>query len=91
MKTANAAVDRQLAAHRHPSASGDLVVRDTFSMLPWEYELIERIRIRVAREGHIYSKSEVIRAALLALESLHLEDMVHKFYAVEKIKPGRKV
>ncbi len=72
-------------------SAADLVIRDTFSMLPREYELIERIRIRVAKEGYIYSKSEVIRAALLALESLCPEDTVRKFCAVEKIKPGRKV
>ncbi len=60
-------------------------------MQPWEYDLIEEIRLRVAKEGHIYSKSEVIRAGLLALESLPLSKMLGRFSAVEKVKPGRKV
>ncbi len=53
--------------------------------------MIEEIRIKVAKQGYIYSKSEVIRAGLLALEAMPPHEMVYRLRAVQKIKPGRKV
>ncbi len=73
------------------SSSNDFVIRDTFSIPPKEYGKIEVIRMRLAREGYIYSKSEVIRAGLLALDAMHNKEMVMRLNAVEKVKPGRKI
>ena len=81
----------QLRPARSHSASGQFVVRDTFSMPPKDYDVIEKIRTTMAKQGHVHTKSEVIRAGLLALESMQLQEMVWRFSAVEKIKPGRKV
>ncbi len=93
--TTSAATDArmhwQLRPTRIKAASAEFVVRDTFSMPPKDYDVIEKIRTTLAKEGHIYTKSEVIRAGLLALESMQLQEMVWRLSAVEKIKPGRKV
>ena len=48
----------------HPkpvTSSGDMAVRDTFSMPANEYAVIEKIRNKAAKEGYIYSKSEIVR------------------------------
>ena len=70
--------------------AGEMAVRDTFSMPGDEYAVIEKIRNKAAREGYIYSKSEVVRAALLALNALPPKDVMYRLSTVEKIKPGRK-
>ncbi len=76
-------------AKRQDAANG-YVVRDTFSMPTQDYSVIEVIRIRLAREGYICSKSEVIRAGLLALNSMPGGELVERISVVEKIKMGRK-
>jgi hypothetical protein len=60
-----------------------------------EYGVIEKIRNRAisnraARDGYIYSKSEIVRAASLTLDALPQKDVMHRLSTVEKIKPGRK-
>lgn len=91
---------KERAARNAPAASqavrktvaptGEMAVRDTFSMPADEYGVIEKIRNRAARNGHIYSKSEIVRAALLALNALPQKDVMYRLSTVEKIKPGRK-
>ena len=71
-------------------AATKYVVRDTFSMPTSDYGVIEVIRIRLAKEGVICSKSEVIRAGLLALNSMHGGELIERMSVVEKIKMGRK-
>jgi Arc/MetJ-type ribon-helix-helix transcriptional regulator len=78
------------ATKKLSAPAGDLAVRDTFSMPPEEYEVIDRVRNKVAREGFIYSKSEVVRAALAALGAMQTKDLVYLLSKVERIKPGRK-
>ena len=73
-----------------PVADGEMAVRDTFSMPGAEYEVIEKIRNKAARDGYIYSKSEIVRAALLALNALPQKDVMYRLSTVEKSKPGRK-
>lgn len=70
--------------------TGEMAVRDTFSMPGDEYAVIEKIRNKAARDGYIYSKSEIVRAALLALNALPQKDVMYRLSTVEKIKPGRK-
>ncbi len=95
--THSAAVDARMHWQLKPvrvastPASPEFVIRDTFSMPPKDYDAIAKIRTTVAKQGLIYTKSEVIRAGLLALESMPLEEMIWRLSAVEKIKPGRKV
>ena len=67
-----------------------MAVKDTFSMPADEYGVIEKIRNKAARDGYIYSKSEIVRAALLALNALPQKDVMYQLSKVEKIKPGRK-
>lgn len=78
------------AAIKPVAPAGEMAVRDTFSMPADEYGVIEKIRNKAARDGYIYSKSEIVRAALLALDALPQKDVMHRLSTVEKIKPGRK-
>jgi len=68
-----------------------LVVRDTFSLPPNDYALINALRRIAAKEGRIStSKSEVIRAGLQALHQLEGQDLIQALDRLEKILPGRK-
>ena len=66
------------------------VVRDTFSMPPDDYALIEEIRTAAAKEGRISTKSEVVRAGLQVLSLLKGHELVDALNRLEKIYPGRK-
>jgi hypothetical protein len=66
------------------------VIRDTFSMPPGDHGLIETLRTRAAREGRNTSKSEVVRAGLLALVDLSAAQLVEVLDRLERVKPGRK-
>lgn len=68
----------------------DLVVRDTFSMPEVEYGLIDKYRSKAAKAGHIYTKSEIIRASLLALGSMNDKVFLEQLGKVSRLKPGRK-
>lgn len=67
------------------------VIRDTFSMPGADYKLIESLRTQAARQGHIHTKSEVIRAGLLVLSAMSPVDLVEALDKVKRVKPGRKV
>ena len=66
------------------------LVKGTFSMPPDDYSLIEKIRTKAAKEGHISPNSEVIRAGLHALDLLEGRELVDMFERLEKMTPGRK-
>lgn len=66
------------------------VIRDTFSMPPGDHGLIEILRTRAARTGRNTSKSEVVRAGLVALVDLNAAQLVEVLDRLEKVKPGRK-
>lgn len=67
------------------------VIRDTFSMPSHDYVRIEALRIAANKEGRSStSKSEVVRAGLLALSSLNGEQLVEVLDQLEKLAPGRK-
>jgi hypothetical protein len=67
------------------------LVKGTFSMPPYDYALIEKIRTKAAKEGHISPNSEVIRAGLHALDLLEGPELVDMLERLEKLTPGRKV
>jgi hypothetical protein len=75
---------------KSPALVADLVVRDTFSMPANNYEIIDRVRNKVAKEGLIYTRSEIVRAGLLAIGSMSINDLLHLLGSVERMKPGRK-
>lgn len=89
-QSANTPEKPQPRQRKRQDATSDYVVRDTFSMPTKDYGVIEVIRLRLAREGYICSKSEVIRAGLLALNSMRSMELIEKISVVEKIKMGRK-
>jgi hypothetical protein len=81
-----------VAGKKRSKAPGslDLVVRDTFSMPEPDYAVIARVRNKAGRKGHIYTKSEVVRAALQVLGGLPEGEVMQQLAAIEKLKPGRK-
>ena len=61
----------------------------TFSIPPEDADRIERVRLEVARAGHLLNRSEVMRLGLLALEgtsSATINDLVAK---LSRKRPGR--
>lgn len=67
------------------------VIRDTFSMPPDDYELIDQLRTRAALLGHIVTKSEVIRAGLHALTELEGDELLKAITKPVRLQPGRKI
>jgi hypothetical protein len=59
-------------------------------MPPDDYALIEKVRTKVAKEGHISANSEVIRAGLHALDLLEGPKVIDMLDRLEKMTPGRK-
>jgi hypothetical protein len=74
-----------------PAPQKSSVVRDTFSLPPSDYALIDALRRTAAKEGRIStSKSEVIRAGLQVLRLLEGQDLMQALDRLDKIRPGRK-
>jgi hypothetical protein len=65
------------------------VVRDSFTMPQADYELITALKNRSLNSGVQTTKSEILRAGLLALEQMNDADFLNKLRIVEKIKTGR--
>lgn len=66
------------------------VIRDTFSMPPQDYELVEALRTRAARLGRNTSKSEVVRAGLRLLDAVGEEQLYAVLQELARTSPGRK-
>lgn len=66
------------------------VTRDTFSMPPDDWALIDALRTAAAMRGRISSKSEIVRAGLHALGMLEGLNLVEALNRLTKVKPGRK-
>ena len=73
-----------------PAPAKSSLVKSTFCMPPEDYALIEKIRTKAAKEGHISANSEVIRAGLHALHLLEGAKVVEMLRRLEKLTPGRK-
>jgi hypothetical protein len=69
---------------------GDLVIRDTFSMPVGDYELIDTLRGKALKQMMTVTKSEIVRAGLLLLDSLEGKDLKTALIRVEKVKTGRR-
>jgi hypothetical protein len=65
------------------------VVRDSFTMPQTDYELITTLKKRSLESGIQATKSEILRAGLLALNQMTEVEFVSKIETVEKIKTGR--
>ena len=65
------------------------VVRDSFTMPQADYELITALKTRSLNSGVQTTKSEILRAGLLALKQMNDGDFLNKLRIVEKIKTGR--
>ncbi len=73
--------------HLAPPASK--VIRDTFSLPPADYALLEQLRNRALSVGLAINKSELVRAGLRLLSELNEADFRHLIQRVDKVKPGR--
>jgi len=65
-------------------------VRDSFTMPQCDYDLIEEIKIALAKQGMIMTKGEILRAGLIALNDMADSRKVAVAKKVEKVKTGRK-
>lgn len=65
------------------------VIRDSFTMPQTDYELIIGLKKRSLRSGVEITKSEILRAGLLALNQMNESDFLNELSKVEKIKTGR--
>ena len=70
-------------------SSAPKVIRDTFSLPPADYALLEQLRSRALALGQAVNKSEFVRAGLRALIDMSEPDFCQAIAQVEKIKPGR--
>jgi len=66
------------------------VIRDTFSLPPDDYALIESVRAVARRADRDTTKSEVIRAGLHALTVMDAHQLIVVLNRLKKVKPGRK-
>ena len=66
------------------------VVKDSFSMPPEDYAIIENVRLHAAKNGRIYTKSEVIRASLRHFRCAGQDVQFDALKEFERLGPGRK-
>ena len=67
------------------------IVRDNISMSTNDYEKIAAFKKKCRTVGIIVKKNELLRAGLVALEQLSIEDLARTVGAVRSIKTGRAV
>lgn len=65
------------------------VIRDSFTMPSSDYDLIPVLKKRSMKAGIGVSKSEIIRAGLLALSGMTEREFIEAVEKVEKVKTGR--
>ncbi|SDR61748.1 hypothetical protein [Paraburkholderia tuberum] len=75
--------------HRRKQVGREKVVRDTFTMPRADYEKIAVLKQRCLDAGVDVKKSELLRAALLLLESEPTKRLLAAVTAVEPVKTGR--
>jgi hypothetical protein len=78
----------RVASVSRPSADRR-VIRDSFTMPAPDYELISSIKKRCLKLGTAASKSEVLRAGLVALDALSDRELQSLFEKLPKVKTGR--
>jgi len=75
--------------HKQENQVNAKLIRDSFTIPAREYEAIEQLKKRYLEQGIHMKKSEILRAGLLALSSMEVEDLRAVAERVERIKPGR--
>lgn len=65
------------------------VIKENYTMPESDYLLLETLRKKFASTGNILSKSETMRAGLLALAKLSENELVNIASNLVKLKPGR--
>jgi hypothetical protein len=84
----------QLPKPRHPTKRGDSlkpkihVVRASFSMAETDYEVIDSLKKAAAREGVIFTASEVARAALDAIAGYDGPAIIAAVQKLQRLRPG---
>lgn len=71
------------------AAKADKVVRDSFTMPQSDFDIIDRIKLRAIEWKQPVKKSEVLRAALHALEALNDAKVRALLTSLAPIKKGR--
>jgi hypothetical protein len=65
------------------------IIRDAFTIPRCEYDLIKECKAKLLKGEISATKSEVIRAALIALNSCDKEQLINYYNSLKKIKVGR--
>lgn len=65
------------------------VIRDSFTMPKSDYEKIDQLKQKCLANGVHVKKGELLRAGLLVLESVTIEQLTAAVAAVETVKTGR--
>ena len=72
-----------------PATRKSRLVRDSFTFPESDYALIGVLKVRALEAWRDVRKSEILRAALVALMALPVEDLLRTLDGVERIKTGR--
>lgn len=73
-----------------PSGSNESkVVRATFSMPQSCVEQLEELQAVIGKNGRVMNKSEIVRAGLVALQSMPRDKLMSSLLKVAHIKAGR--
>lgn len=75
--------------HNKDEKGNGKLVRDSFTIPAGEYEAIEALKELYLENGVHMKKSEILRAGLLALSAMDIEQLKAVAEQVERIKPGR--
>lgn len=75
--------------HKKEEKGNDKLVRDSFTIPAGEYEAIDKLKKLYLENGVHMKKSEILRAGLLALSAMDVEELKAVADRVERIKPGR--
>lgn len=65
------------------------IIRDAFTIPESDYALIEKAQTRAQKAGLNVTKSEAVRAGLIALDAMSDTALVRTLQKVERIKTGR--
>lgn len=72
-----------------PKPARPKVERPTYSLLPSDLAMIDRVQERCMREGVMATKSALVRAGIRALEQMPLEDLIELIRSLEVVRAGR--
>jgi hypothetical protein len=86
---ADAALEKGRASAAVPTDGEGKVIRDSFTMPVPDYDLIAKIKRRCLKGQASVTKSEVLRAGLLALDAMSDRELLKTVGALTKVKTGR--